>query len=79
MSLYSCKTQTIYGLDSTMEQRVSSNYYVKDLNNDHDAVVGAWKWVGLDGSFEITLQQFEMSNYPSSSTQYYDSIFGKYT
>lgn len=28
--------------------------------------------------FEITFQEFEMYHYPSSSTNYYDAIFGKY-
>jgi len=74
--LYSCKAQTIYPLGTA--DIVETNYYVKDLNNDHDAIVGVWRWENGNSYFEITLQEFEMSNYPSFSTEYYDSIFGKY-
>lgn len=74
----SCKAQTIYGLGSSPEQRVSNNFYIKDLNNDYDAILGLWKSESISDSFEITLQKFEMNSYPASSTQYHDRVFGKY-
>ena len=78
VSLYSCKAQTtIYNL-GTYDINETENTYIKDVDNHHDAIVGTWKWEDGTNSFEITLQEFEMQNYPSTSTEYYDRIFGKY-
>lgn len=75
---YACKAQTIYGFDVEPEDMNRDNYYVKDINNEHDAIVGTWRWESGNTSFEITLQEFEMYNYPDNSNRYRDAIFGKY-
>lgn len=77
-SIVSCKSQTIYNL-STASDIKGENYYVKDIDNHYDAVVGTWKWEQGNSSFTITFQEFEKYNFPDFSTIYYDEIFGKYT
>lgn len=78
-SLFACKAQqTIYAKGTQPEAMDADNIYIKDTNNDHDLIVGTWKWQDGNNSFEITLQEFEMYNYPDNSTRYYDAIFGKY-
>ncbi|MBL7559034.1 hypothetical protein JAO71_04385 [Olleya sp. YSTF-M6] len=77
-SFFACKAQTIYGFDTEPEAMEANNIYIKDTNNDHDLIVGTWRWEDSNNSFEITLQEFEMYNYPDTSTRYYDAIFGKY-
>ena len=78
LSVFACKAQTIYGFGTAPEDMEPDNIYIKDINNDHDLIVGTWKWEDGDNSFEITLQEFEMYNYPSDSDNYFDAIFGKY-
>ncbi|TXD80793.1 hypothetical protein ESY86_19980 [Subsaximicrobium wynnwilliamsii] len=78
VSFYICKAQTVYSFDVEPENMTSDNYYIKDLNNEHDAIIGTWKWEEGNSTFEITLQEFQMYNYPENSTRYYDAIFGKY-
>ena len=80
-SVFSCKAQTvIYNMSTvTPEDITTSNNYIKDIDNHHDAIVGIWRWQNGDDSFEITLQEFEMYNYPDDSTRYRDLIFGRYT
>ena len=59
----SCKAQTVYNLDIMPGDRVSDNYYIKDINNQYDAIVGVWKWQQGNDSFEITLQKFTKYSY----------------
>jgi len=73
-----CKAQTIYNVGTPIENITESDYYIKDINNHYDDIVGTWLWEDGNSSFEITLQKFEMYSYPSSSTYYADMIFGKY-
>lgn len=77
-SLFACKAQTIYSKGTQPEAMEADNIYIKDINNDHDLVLGTWKWEDGNSYFEITLQEFEMYHYPDNSTRYYDAIFGKY-
>ncbi len=74
-----CKAQQIVPLGTSYESIENRNFYIKDIDNHHDAIVGVWKWEDGDNSFEITLQEFEMFNYPPSLQQFRDEIFGKYT
>ncbi len=78
ISFISCKSQTIYNLGTTPENRVSDNYYIKDIDNYHDGIVGTWKWQDGDSSFEITLQEFERYSESIAPNQYMDRVFGKY-
>ena len=75
--MMSCTTTTIYPLGSFNINE--TRYYMKDIDNYHDLIVGTWRWKDGDSSFEITLQEFEMFNYPSSSTEFHNEIFGRYT
>ena len=77
----SCKSQlTIYNIDTPPEQRtVTDNYYYKDIDNHHDAIVGTWRWQNGDSFFEITLQEFEQYSTSISPNIFIDKIFGKYT
>ena len=61
LTTLSCKAQlTVYNIDTPPEDRtVTDNYYYKDIDNHHDAIVGVWKWEEDNTSFEMTLQQFE--------------------
>ncbi len=77
-SFISCKGQTIYNLGTTSENRVSDNYYIKDIDNHHDGIVGTWKWQDGNSSFEIILQEFERYSESIAPNQYRDRIFGKY-
>ena len=77
--MLSCSAQSIvYDITASPEQIVGDNYYIKDVNNQFSSVVGTWKWQDGISYFEITLQKFEMESYSSSSTKYYDHIYGKY-
>ncbi len=76
-SIVGCKAQAIYPLGSFNINETS--YYVKDLDNHHDLIVGTWRWEDGDTSFEVVLHEFEMFNYPSWNSEYYDIVFGKYT
>ncbi len=79
-SIFGCKAQTtVYNLSTvTSEDINTTNYYVKDIDNHHDAIVGVWKWENGNSSFEMTLQEFEMENYAPTLTIYHDNIYGKY-
>jgi hypothetical protein len=77
LSIFSCKAQTVYPIGTY--DIPGNNYYTKDTNNHHDAIVGIWKWESGNTSFEITLQEFEMYSDPISPTVFTDAIFGKYT
>ncbi|PQB05372.1 DUF6705 family protein [Aureitalea marina] len=77
LSIISCKAQTIYPLGT--HDMVESKYYVKDIDEHHNDIVGTWRWENENSSFEIVLQEFEMFHYPNKSTAYYDVVFGKYT
>lgn len=72
-----CKAPAIYPLGTY--NIAESSYYVKDIENHHDDIVGIWRWEEGNNSFEITLQEFEMYQDFFVATQYYDRIFGKYT
>ena len=74
-----CKAQQIVPLGTSYESIENRNFYIKDINNHHDAIVGIWRWEDGNNYFEITLQEFEMFNYPPSLQQFRDEIFGKYT
>ena len=80
ITLMGCKAQTVtYNLTTVASENITTdNYYIKDIDNHHDAIVGVWKWENGNDSFEMTLQEFEMENYTPSLTQYYDNIYGKY-
>lgn len=75
--MFNCKAQT-FNLGTPPENVPLDNYYLKDLENSLDNIVGVWKWVNGNSYFEITLQEFEHYNYPSTTNQYWDAIFGKY-
>lgn len=72
----SCKAQTVYPLGTS--DIVESSFYVKDINNHHDDIIGVWRWENGNDSFEITLQEFEMYSDIITPNEYYDRIFGKY-
>jgi len=73
---FSCKAQTIYPLGTY--DIVEDNYYVKDIENHHDDIVGVWKWEDGDDLFEITLEEFEAYQDFLVPTELQDRIFGKY-
>jgi len=81
ISFVSCKAQmNIYPIGTGIGG-IDQNqpYYVKDVNNHHEAIVGVWKWQDGNESFEITIQEFEMYTYaPASYGVYRDMLFGKY-
>ncbi len=77
-SFISCKSQIIYDLGTTPENMVSDNFYIKDLNNHHNTIIGVWKWQDGNSSFEITLQEFEHYSESITPNQYRDEIYGKY-
>lgn len=81
LTTISCRAQlTIYNIDTPPTERtVTDNYYYKDINNHHDAVVGIWRWENGNNSFELTLQEFEQYSDPLSPNIYSDDIYGKYT
>ncbi len=81
VSTLSCKAQlTVYNIDTPPENRtVTDNYYYKDIDNHHDAIVGVWRWEDGNTSFEMTLQEFEQYSYPISPNIYLDAVYGKYT
>ncbi|WP_179006210.1 DUF6705 family protein [Winogradskyella forsetii] len=78
ITFYSCKAQTIYPLGTPREQITENNFYIKDIENIHDQVVGVWRWESGNSSFEITLQEFEQSPGFEGSTFFKDVIHGKY-
>lgn len=81
LCVLSCKAQlTVYNIDTPPEQRtVTDNYYYKDIDNHHDAIVGVWSWEEGNNSFEMTLQEFEQYSDPITPNIYSDDIYGKYT
>lgn len=79
LTSFSCKAQTvIYDVTATPEQITGNSYYIKDISNQFDVVLGVWKWEEGNSYFEITLQKFEMESYSTLSTKFYDRIYGKY-
>ena len=75
---YSCKSQSVYPLGTTPENIQDDNYYVKDINNIYDQVVGVWRWESGNSSFEMTLQEFEQNPLKIGSSKFRDRVFGKY-
>ena len=77
---FSCKAQTIINNENFRNVNLPNDAYIKDINNNHDTVVGTWLWENNNGSsFELVIEESEM--YPDplpSSNQYWDELFGKY-
>jgi hypothetical protein len=56
----------------------SRYYYIKDIDNHHDDIVGVWKWQDRNDFFEFTVEEFEMETYYEDTTEYHDRLYGKY-
>ena len=76
----SCKAQTVINNETFRDIDLPSNAYVKDINNNHDAIVGTWKWLSPNGDeFELVIEETEMYPDPHPEiNQFWDEVHGKY-
>ena len=74
--MVSCDVQKQYWIGSPNIH--GRNYYVKDVLNHHDDIIGIWKWQSKNDSFELTLKEFEYYSDPLQPKHYRDRIYGKY-
>ena len=79
LAIFGCKAQeVILPLGTNYSEILSDNFYMKDIDNYHDAIVGVWRWENGSDSFEITLQEFEMHQIANDPQEKRDSVFGTY-
>lgn len=80
LTFMSCKTQmNVYPIGTGIEAiDQDQTYYVKDVDNYHDAIVGIWKWGNTNESFEVVIQEFEMVETAPQWGEYRDYLFGTY-